>query len=55
MTTTPIGAAFFSTRELLADWLGCLAMLDPSERSSDICGWCGGNHALAIARTISVA
>lgn len=39
--------------EYLADWLGCLAMLDPSERGGDECGWCGGNHALAVARALN--
>jgi hypothetical protein len=38
--------------EYLADWLGCLPMLDPSERGDD-CGWCGNNHALTIARVVN--
>jgi hypothetical protein len=37
----------------VADWLGCLAMLDPAERGGDECGWCGSNHALTVARAIS--
>lgn len=37
----------------LADWLGCLAMLDPSEWGGDECGWCGENHALAVARVLT--
>lgn len=39
--------------EYLADWLGCLPMLDPSERGGDKCGWCGSNHALDIARVVN--
>jgi hypothetical protein len=39
--------------EYLADWLGCLKMLDPSERGRDNCGWCGNNHALDIARVVN--
>lgn len=39
--------------ELVADWLGCLAMLDPSERGGDECGWCSSNHALDIARAVN--
>ncbi|WP_069769754.1 hypothetical protein [Streptomyces sp. LUP30] len=39
--------------EYLADWLGCLPMLDPSERGGDECGWCGTNHALQIARVVN--
>lgn len=39
--------------EHLADWLGCLPLLDPSERVGDDCGWCGNNHALAIARAVN--
>ncbi|MFJ7297631.1 hypothetical protein [Streptomyces collinus] len=41
--------------DALADWLGCLAVLDPSERGGDECGWCGTNHALAVARAINAA
>lgn len=37
----------------VADWLGCLAMLDPSERGGDACGWCGVDHALTIARALN--
>lgn len=37
----------------LADWLGCLPMLDSSERGGDKCGWCGSNHALDIARVVN--
>ena len=39
--------------EHLADWLGCLKMLDPSERGGDKCGWCEANHALDIARVVN--
>lgn len=39
----------------VADWLGCLAMLDPSERGGDKCGWCGIDHALTIARALNAA
>jgi hypothetical protein len=39
--------------EYLAEWLGCLPMLAPSERGGDKCGWCGDNHALAIARVVN--
>ncbi|MFF9309974.1 hypothetical protein ACF1BS_03595 [Streptomyces sp. NPDC014748] len=39
--------------EHVADLLGCLAMLDPSERSGDKCGWCGSNHVLDIARAVN--
>lgn len=39
--------------ECLADWLGCLEMLDPSERGGDKCGWCGADHALQIARVVN--
>ena len=39
--------------EYLADWLGCLKMLDPSERGGDKCAWCGANHALDIARVVN--
>ncbi|OUD03346.1 hypothetical protein [Streptomyces swartbergensis] len=39
--------------QYVGDWLGCLAMLDPSERGGDTCGWCGSNHALDIARTVN--
>lgn len=39
--------------EYIADWLGCLAMLDPAERGGDKCGWCSGNHALAIASGVN--
>lgn len=37
----------------LADWLGCLAMLDPSERGGPDCGWCGTDHATTIARALN--
>jgi hypothetical protein len=37
----------------VADWLGCMAMLDPAERGGDECGWCGIDHALTIARTVN--
>ena len=37
----------------VADWLGCLAALDSSERGGDECGWCGDNHALAVARALT--
>ncbi|MDX3714391.1 hypothetical protein PV733_36800 [Streptomyces europaeiscabiei] len=37
----------------LADWLGCLAMLDPTERGGDECGWCSANHPAAVARAIN--
>jgi hypothetical protein len=37
----------------LADWLGCLEMLDPSDRGGDTCGWCGSDHALDIARAVN--
>lgn len=47
---TPLGPEVV---EHLADWLGCLPMLDPSERGGDECGWCGGNHALTIARVVN--
>lgn len=69
MTSTPgeLGTAADTLRKLakhatatapavtlaLADWLGCLAMLDPSEHGGNECGWCGGNHALAVARTVN--
>lgn len=39
--------------EQIGDWLGCLAMLDPADRGGDECGWCGSNHALAIARAVN--
>lgn len=39
--------------EHLADWLGCLKMLDPSERGGDKCAWCDANHALDIARAVN--
>lgn len=39
----------------LADWLGCLAMLDPSERDAETCGWCGANHPAAIAQALNPA
>lgn len=39
----------------LADWLGCLAMLDPTERDGTECGGCGTDHALAVARAINAA
>ncbi len=39
--------------EALADWLGCLAVLDPAERGWPECGWCGTNHALTIARALT--
>ena len=39
--------------EYLADWLGCLKMLDPSDRGGDTCNWCGSNHALDIARVVN--
>lgn len=68
MTTTPgeLGTAAGTLRNpaaamnpaislAVADWLGCLAMLDPSEHGGDTCGWCGGNHALTIARTVNGA
>ena len=38
----------------LADWLGCQAMLDPSERGGAKCGWCGSDHALLVARALTV-
>jgi hypothetical protein len=37
----------------VADWLGCMAMLDPAERGGDECGWCGVDHALTIARVLN--
>lgn len=37
----------------VADWLGCLAMLNPAERGGDACGWCGADHALTIARALN--
>lgn len=52
MTTTPTGAALLRLREPLADWLGCLATLDPTERGSDTCGWCGNNHADIVIRAL---
>lgn len=39
----------------LADWLGCLAMLDPSERDAETCGWCSANHPAAVARALNAA
>lgn len=39
--------------EQVGDWLGCLAMLDPSDRGGDECAWCGANHALMIARAVN--
>lgn len=39
--------------EALADWLGCLAMLDPSERDAETCGWCSANHPAAVARALN--
>jgi len=39
--------------EYLADWLGCLRMLAPADRGGDTCNWCGGNHALDIARVVN--
>lgn len=55
MTNTPTGAALLRVREPLADWLGCLAALDPAERGGDTCGWCGNNHAETVARAITQA
>lgn len=37
----------------VADWLGCVAMLDPAERGGDECGWCGVDHALTVARALN--
>lgn len=37
----------------VADWLGCMAMLDPAERGGAVCGWCGIDHALTIARALN--
>lgn len=42
-----------SVADALADWLGCLAMLDPTEQGGTECGWCGSNHALTVARAIN--
>ncbi|MDX3839854.1 hypothetical protein [Streptomyces europaeiscabiei] len=39
--------------EALADWLGCLAMLDPTDRDAETCGWCSANHPAAVARAIN--
>lgn len=50
-----IAAMHPSVGKALADWLGCLSVLDPSERGGDKCGWCGGNHALAVARALTTA
>ena len=36
----------------LADWLGCLAVLDPSERGGVVCGWCGADHAAVVAAVV---
>ncbi|MDX3637788.1 hypothetical protein PV728_48035 [Streptomyces europaeiscabiei] len=41
--------------EALADWLGCLAMLDPTERDAETCGWCSANHPAAVARALNAA
>jgi hypothetical protein len=38
---------------LFADWLGCLSVLEPAERSSGCCAWCDGDHAATIARAIT--
>ncbi|MEU4154794.1 hypothetical protein [Streptomyces antimycoticus] len=53
MTTTPTGAALLRIRGPLADWLGCLATLDPTERGSDTCGWCGNNHPEIVTRAFN--
>ncbi|MFB8182576.1 hypothetical protein ACFC8N_42635 [Streptomyces sp. NPDC055966] len=37
----------------LADWLGCLAMHEPAERSGGECAWCGSNHAETVARALT--
>lgn len=39
---------------LFADWLGCLAVIDPAEWGAGKCEWCNGNHPEAIARTIAL-
>lgn len=39
--------------KLLADWLGCLSALDPSESGGGRCGWCNGDHAAAVASAIN--
>ncbi|MFF7096378.1 hypothetical protein ACFY9A_28885 [Streptomyces rubradiris] len=53
MTMTATGAALLRAREPLADWLGCLATLGPTERGGDTCGWCGNNHPEIVARAIN--
>lgn len=44
-----------SVTEAVADWLGCMAMLEPADRHRAECGWCGGEHldliTLAVLRT----
>lgn len=53
LRTNPDAPLDSAVMEYLADWLGCLPMLDPAERGGDKCGWCGANHALDIARVVS--
>lgn len=55
---TPECATFIAAMDppvalALADWLGCLAMLDPTERDAETCGWCGANHPAAVARALT--
>ena len=50
-------AAFIATLHpgvavALAGWLGCLAVLDPSERGGVVCGWCGADHAAVVAAVV---
>jgi hypothetical protein len=51
--TSPAAEIDQEVAELVGDWLGCLAMLAPSERNGDQCGWCDSNHALDIARAVN--
>ncbi|MFF1916175.1 hypothetical protein ACFVYE_32230 [Streptomyces sp. NPDC058239] len=39
----------------VAEWLGCLSALEPSEyvTNDGTCGWCNTNHAHAIAQAIA--
>ncbi|MFC9700884.1 hypothetical protein ACFTWD_09355 [Streptomyces sp. NPDC056943] len=38
--------------EAIADWLGCLSVLDPAEYGGQICAWCSSDHADTITRKL---